>query len=236
MAISDILATATSLFIKSTILAARWAGTSRHKALESIAAMSIPEKAKEIVFVRNRVEQLELQVQILRKNAGKKAKSPRYTIAERLHVIWFVEYFQIPRRRASDYLGIARSTLYRWVRRIDDAAPASVPRNRTPNQMAQLVWEIAKANLSWGRVRIANQLGLLDVFLAASTVRNILSRPKPPTAAGEGVHVADEPRPDSQHTIRAPYPNSTWSIDKTSVLRWGLWPVHIFVAVDHFSR
>ena len=112
-------------------------------------------------------------------------------------------------------------------------------RRFTPNTVAELVWEIAHVNLGWGRVRIANQLGLLGVFLAASTVRNILNRPKPPAAAeaaGEGVHVGDEPPEESPLSIRAPYPNSTWSIDKTSVLRWGLWPIHIFVAIDHFSR
>ncbi|MFC1609735.1 hypothetical protein ACFL6C_02140 [Myxococcota bacterium] len=78
-----------------------------------------------------------------------------------------------------NYLGIARSTLYRWLHNIDDVCPApSAPHNRTPNVVAQLVWDIARANLGWGRVRIANQLGLLGVFLAASTVKNILSRPK----------------------------------------------------------
>jgi hypothetical protein len=47
---------------------------------------------------------------------------------------------------------------------------------------ADLVWNITKANVNWGRVRIANQLALLNIFLSASTVRNIINRPKPPSA------------------------------------------------------
>ena len=50
-----------------------------------------------------------MQVSILQKNVGKHAKSPRYSITERLHVIWFVEYFQIPKRKVTNYFGIARS-------------------------------------------------------------------------------------------------------------------------------
>ncbi len=167
--------TATALLVKATLLAARWARTTRKRALASITAMSADEKDKELVFLRDKIEQLTLQISILRKHVGKRAKSPRYTITERLHVICFVEFFQIPRRQVTDYCGIARPTIYRWLRKIDDACPPpSAPPNRTPTEIALLVWEIAKCNMAWGRVRIAGQLALLGVFLAASTVRNIL--------------------------------------------------------------
>jgi hypothetical protein len=46
--------------------------------------------------------------------------------------------------------------------------------------IASLIWEITKANISWGGVRIANQLALLNIFISASTVRNILNRTKLP--------------------------------------------------------
>jgi len=227
-----------SLFVKATILAAKRAGAARRTALESIATMSIDQKDKEIVFLRDRVEQLELQVSILQKHVGKKARSPRYSLAERLHVLWFMEVFQIPRRKVTDHLGIARSTLYRWMHKIDDACPTPPPPwNRTPNEIALLVWEIAKTNLTWGKFRIANQLGLLGVFLAASTVRNILSRPKSPPAPSQSAKVVDEPNEeDTGRSIVASYPNHVWSLDRTTVLRWGLWPIHILVAIDHFSR
>ncbi|MFC1611694.1 DDE-type integrase/transposase/recombinase, partial [Myxococcota bacterium] len=236
MANTENLTTAGSLFIKATLLAAKWAGAARRRGLESVASMSIDEKDKEIVFLRDQNEKLQMQVGILRKSANKNALSPRYTISERLHVLWFMEVFQIPRRKVTDYLGIARSTLYRWLHNIDDASPAtSQPPNRTPNATAQLVWEIAMANMSWGRVRIANQLGLLGVFLAASTVTNILGRPMPPAASPSQTTKA---KPE-QVPLRAPaafYPNHVWSMDTTAVLSWGLWPTQVFVAIDHFSR
>ena len=37
-------------------------------------------------------------------------------------------------------------------------------------------------------------------------------------------------------SIPAWYPNHVWSVDTTTVLCWGLWPIHIFVVIDHFSR
>jgi transposase InsO family protein len=223
------------LFVKATILAARWAGTARKRALASIASMSVDEKDKEIVFLRDRIEQLLLQVSILQKHAAKRTKTPRYTISERLHVIWFVEVFDIPRRKVTHHCGIARSTLYRWLRRIEDASPTlAPPGNKTPIEIAALVWEIARTNMQWGRVRIANQLGLLGIFIAASTVRNVMSRPIPPP---ESVNAADKPtEQQAARPIPASYPNHVWSIDRTSVLRWGLWPIHILVAIDHFSR
>lgn len=52
------------------------------------------------------------------------------------------------------------------------------PVNKTPTDVARLIWEIAMANLKWGRVRIANQLAVLGVFITASTVRRVLKREK----------------------------------------------------------
>jgi len=85
-----------------------------------------------------------------------------------------MEYFQIPRRRVTEHFGVARSSLYRWLHRLDDPQPKTAPpTNKTPDEIAALVWDIAKSNVDWGRTKIANQLNLLGVFLSASTVRNI---------------------------------------------------------------
>lgn len=37
-------------------------------------------------------------------------------------------------------------------------------------------------------------------------------------------------------SIPASRPNHVWSIDITKVLCWGLWPIQVLVAIDHFSR
>ena len=177
-----------------------------------------------------------MQVSILRKHVGKRTPSPRYTLAERLHVLWFMECFQLPRRKVTATFGIARSTLYRWLHKIDDDCPTPpVPHNKTPIEIATLVWEIARTNAHWGRVRIAHQLALLGVFLAASTVRNILSRPKPSAPSEDSSQVSDE-LPKKTHSIGAFYPNHVGSVDRTLVSLWGLWPTYVLVAIDHFSR
>ena len=92
----EIAITATALLVKAAVLSAKWAGAARRCGLERIAD---GDRDAEILFLRERVAQLQLQVSILRKHLGKHAKSPRYSLAERLHVLWFLEYFQIPRRQ-----------------------------------------------------------------------------------------------------------------------------------------
>ncbi len=146
-----------------------------------------------------------------------------------------METYQIPRRRVTEYLGIARSTLYRWLQKIEEQKQSRTPVNKTPTEIASLIWEITKSNVSWGRIRIANQLALLNIFLSASTVRNILNRPKPPKQP------ISQTRPETtekakERSIPAWYPNHVWSIDTTEMFCWGLWPIQICVVIDHFSR
>jgi len=108
--------------------------------------------------------------------------------------------------------------------------------NKTPAEITSLVWEITKANLSWGRIRIANQLKLLNIFLAASTVRNILQRPKPRDTPASPAPAEKPEEETKSRSIPAWYPNHVWSVDTTKVLCWGLWPIDVLVAIDHFSR
>ena len=146
-----------------------------------------------------------------------------------------METFQIPRHKVTEYLGIARSTLYRWLHQIEEQKQSRTPVNKTPMEIASLVWEIIKANISWGRVRIANQLGLLNIFISASTVRNILNQPRPrtdPKSSAKATKMEEE----KARSIPAWYPNHVWSIDTTTMFCWGLWPIHICVVIDHFSR
>ncbi len=83
----------------------------------------------------------------------------------------------------TETFGIARSTLYRWLEQIQGKTenPGRHAWNKTPQELAWLVWRIAGDNIQWGRTRIANQLKILGLFLSASTVRNILDRPRPTT-------------------------------------------------------
>jgi len=232
----DVLNTAVSLLIRAVLLAARFSGRVRRRSLERLAARNTDAKAREILFLKDRVYQLEMQLSILQKHLRKRGRKPRYEVRERLLILWHMEAFQIPRRKVSRYVGIARSTLYRWLHQIEDQEPSGTPANKTPAEIASLVWEITKANLSWGRIRIANQLKLLGIFLCASTVRNILERPKPRDTPVAPANPEKPQEKTESRPIPAWYPNHVWSIDTTKVLGWGLWPIQVLVAIDHFSR
>jgi putative transposase len=232
----EILNTAVSLLIKAALLAARFSGRVRQRYLNRLASRDVDAKAREILFLKDRVYQLEMQLSILQKQLTKKGKKPRYEVRERLLMLWHIEAFQVPRRKVTRYFGIARSTLYRWLHKIEDQKPADAPANKTPTEIASLVWEMTKANLSWGRIRIANQLRLLRIFLSASTVRNILRRPEPRnTPASPTTPEKPQEKPESR-SIPAWYPNHVWSVDTTKVRCWGLWTIQVLVAIDHFSR
>ena len=173
--------------------------------MEKIAAMDADAKDKELLFLRDKVHQLQTQVTILQKRIKKKGKRPHYTLHERLFILFHLEAYQIPRRRVSEYFGIARSTLYRWLHKIEDQTKSpTTPANKTPLEIAALAWEITKANVDWGRVRIANQLALLNIFIAASTVRNILNRPQPrrkPSQSSETLKKQGEGRAPFHHSL-----------------------------------
>jgi putative transposase len=227
---------AVSLLVKAALLAARFSGRVRRRSLKRLADMDADAKAREILFLKDKIYELEMQLAILQRQRCKKGKKPRYEVRERLLILWHIEAFQIPRRRVTEHFGIARSTLYRWLHKIEDQKPSGVPMNKTPTDIAALVWEISRANLSSGRIRVANQLQLLGIFISASTVRNILREPRPRnTPVGPATAEQTEETPESR-SIPAWYPNHVWSVDTTKVLCWSLWPIQLLVAIDHFSR
>ncbi len=232
----DIITYAVSLIIKAVIMAARFSGRVRKRSLKRLAAMDADTKDKEILFLKDKVYQLEMQVSILQKRIQKRQKKPRYTLRERLFILWHIETFGIARRKVTEHLCVSRSTLYRWLHQINDTSHTRIPANKTPMEIAVLIWEITKSNIDWGRVRIANQLALLNIFISASTVRNILNRPKPRKPDGFPVASTKTEEKIEARSIPAWYANHVWSVDTTMVLCWGLWPIHVFVVIDHFSR
>ncbi|MFZ2149236.1 MAG: DDE-type integrase/transposase/recombinase [Sedimentisphaerales bacterium] len=232
----DIINFAVSMIIKAVVIAARFSGIVRKRSLKRLAAMEVDAKDKEILFLRDMVEQLQMQVSILQKGIKKKQKNTRYTLREKLFILWQMETFQIPRRRVTEYFGIARSTLYRWLHKIEDLQQTSIPANKTPIEIAVLIWQITKSNINWGRIRIANQLALLNIFISASTVRNILQRPKPRNTPTSFEIPREAQEKTESRSIPTWYPNHVWSVNTTMVLCWGFWSINIFVVIDHFSR
>ncbi len=226
---------AVTLIIKAAILASNFSGRVRKRSLKRLSKMDADDKDKEIIFLSDKVDQQQMQIIILQKGLQKKQTNKRYTLREKLFIICYMETFDIPRRRVTEYLGIAKSTLYRWLHKIEEQTQSHTAANKTPMEIASLIWEITRVNVDWGRVRIANQLALLNIFISGSTVRNILNQPKP----------RKSPEPDTKPkkeeeakvlSIPAWYPNHVWSIDTTMMYCWGLWPIHICVVIDHYSR
>ena len=97
----EILNTAVSLLIKAALLAARFSGRVRQRYLTRLASRGVDAKAREILFLKDRVYQLEMQLSILQKQLTKKGKKPRYEVGERLLILWHIEAFQIPRQKVS---------------------------------------------------------------------------------------------------------------------------------------
>jgi transposase InsO family protein len=197
-------------------------------------AVSDRQLETRIVFLEDLVRKLQGENEALRELLLHEHKC-HYSIRQRLLVLRFMEIYRIPRSKITEQFGIARSTLYRWLHRLeDDPKDVPQPANKTPMELVRLIWKIIQSNPTWGRHRVAMQAWLLKVFVSPSTVRNILSRPRP-----------TEPKPPvlvpafasvAPWFIRASRPNHVWSIDMTVVRRWGLWPTHVLAVIDHFSR
>jgi hypothetical protein len=83
----DIINFAVSLIIKAALIAARFSGRARKRSLRRLVTMDINEKDKEILFLRDMVDQLKMQVSILQKGIKKKQKNPRYTLREKLFIL-----------------------------------------------------------------------------------------------------------------------------------------------------
>jgi HEPN domain-containing protein len=75
----DIINYAVSLTIKAAVIAARFSGRSRKHSLRRLASMDINEKDKELLFLRDMVDPLKIQISILQNGMEKKQKNPRYS-------------------------------------------------------------------------------------------------------------------------------------------------------------
>lgn len=234
--------TSICLILRAVLLSARWARYHKQLCREQAGTTSgeLAQLRAENLELRDRLALKEEQIAHLqRRLRAAKIRRPHY-LAERLRILWCVEYFGIPRRQIPECFGVARSTVWRWLRRLQDGVglcgrrcQASV--KKTSEALARLVWEMASANPHWGRRHIALTLGTLGIFLAASRVRNLLLRGRP-RPEGAPATAAGEPEEGKPRQIVARYPNHVWSVDRTRVWRWGLWPTWVLVAIDHFSR
>jgi len=239
----EVFPASVALVIRALVVSARWAGRRRQSTLEEMTAAAersrVAELEARVATLEDTLELREAHIEVLESRLGGKRTRKPYSLMERIRIIWLMGYFQIPGRRLRETLGVSRSSVWRWLKGFEEGKlgkrnEPKEPVNKTPREIAELIWGIFQQNPMWGKERIAMTLWGLGVFIAASTVRNILLRPRPrgsspEVAAAEGLKAG--PR-----QIVARYPNHVWSVDRTRVWRWGVWPTWVLVAVDHFSR
>ena len=232
----EVLRAAAALMVRSMVLSAQAAGQQRLLWLQQSAAVG--GEVGELARLRDENRRLKSENRIIKARDADAPCRKRYSPLQRLQILWHMEYYRIPRSRVTERFLIAKSTLYRWLHAAQEGdlgerrGKIESPR-KTPVELARMIWEMFEANPQFGRHRIASILWLLGVFVAASTVRNILLQPKPKNAPATAKAQA---APTAPRGIVARYPNHVWSVDRTRVLRWGLWPTWVVVAIDHFSR
>jgi hypothetical protein len=114
--------TSICLVMKAVLLSARWAGRSRRLGLEQAAKGSgdVAEVHVENVVLRDTVELLVERLACAQRRLKAASIRMPYSPSARLHILWCVEYFGIQRRGIADSLGVARPTVWRWLRRLQD--------------------------------------------------------------------------------------------------------------------
>ena len=96
--------TSVCLMMKAVLLSARWAGRSRRPGLEQAAEDGAGAEAEKLMLrdtIELLVEQLACAQRCLKAAGIRKPYSP----AERLHILWCIEYFGLSRRQIAKHFG-----------------------------------------------------------------------------------------------------------------------------------
>ncbi len=80
------------LILKALILSAQWAGTVRIRQMWNLAGEKNYLENK-FQLLRDRIFQLETDLEFCRKNINGTNLKSRYTLRERLLILWYKEYF-----------------------------------------------------------------------------------------------------------------------------------------------
>ena len=87
---TDIINAAVTLIIKAAILAARFSGRGRKRSLKRLSKMDTDDKDKEIIFLRDKLNQQQMQITILQKGLQKKQTNKQYTLREKLFILSYM--------------------------------------------------------------------------------------------------------------------------------------------------
>jgi putative transposase len=238
----EIYEASVTLIVRALVISARWAARSRGLSLERACARGearrVAQLEARVMVLEDAVAFRDARLEVMAKRPGEEMPRRPYPLMERLRILWLMEYYGIPKRRVRETFGVARSSVHRWLKAFQEGKQggrrgAPEPANKTSREIAELIWDIFGRNPMWGRHRLAMTLWVLGVFVSATTTRDILLRPKPQASTPVPAQAKEAGKP---RQIIARYPNHVWSVDRTRVMRWGIWPTWVLVAIDHFSR
>ena len=131
--------TSVCLVMKAVLLSARWAGRTRQLGLEQAATASGDSAGvlSENVTLRDTVEFLTERLACAERRLKAAGIRKPYSLAERLHILWRVEYFGIPRRPHTTLAGAVPDLVHAgqtWQApaRTTKTVPASIQRRFFP--------------------------------------------------------------------------------------------------------
>ena len=93
----EIVNAAVTLIIKAAILAARFSGRARKRSLKRLSKIDADSKDKEIIFLRDKLNQQQMQIAILQKGHQKKQTNKRYTLREKLFIMKHLILARLPK-------------------------------------------------------------------------------------------------------------------------------------------
>ena len=179
---------------------------------------------------------------------------PYYTGIERMEILAHKTACGWNLKQTAEAFDVEPSTISSWMKRIDDDSlvKVSVPWNKYPSYLKQVVQEFKVLVPRLGKKKIAEYFARAGLYLSATTVaRYLKSDPvKPDETDTTEVEVITDP--DKQgRAVKSKHPNHIWLMDLSAVPTCGgfwvpwipnafpqVWPFcwWVMVIIDHFSR
>lgn len=151
-------------------------------------------------------------------------RRPHYPAADRLAILALRAARGWTLTQTAARMFVEAKTLAAWLARVDEQGVdalvrTSVPINRFPRFVEDIVRRMKTLCPAMGKKRIAETLARAGVHLGVSTVSRMLKRRVSPRSAP-----ASEPKRESGISVRATRPNEVWQTDLTTVpTAAGLW-------------
>jgi len=120
----EVFPVAVALIFRALFVSARWTARLRWLALRQAAANAASSRLAEldarVVMLEDALEPRDAHIAVLEGWLGGKRTRRPYPPAERLRILWLMEYFQIPQRRLRRTLGVSRASVHRWIKALQD--------------------------------------------------------------------------------------------------------------------